>query len=162
MVTGATGSFQPHLLHCKACLKHPHPTHIHTSPTRYLCCCPLLHVASGGIAGEQIAFSFLLRLLYINYSQIPHLREAVSILPAGFVLGQITVLMGHLSKTGRFAVSLPALTLLQLLALLRVDGKLNVHVFQNFSSVPFFPFHFGTVLLIACNRPNYLTTHNTT
>lgn len=86
----------------------------------------------------------------------------MSVLLVGFVLGQITVLTGHLSGTGRFAFSLPALTLLQLLALLRVDGKLHVRLFQNFSSVPFFPFHFGTVLSIAPNRPDYLTTHNTT
>jgi len=56
---------------------------------------------------------------------------------------------------GRFAFSLPALTLLHFFALLGVGGKLNVHVFQNFSSVSFFPFDFGTVLLIAPNRPDY-------
>lgn len=91
---GATGSFQPHLLHCKACLKLPRPTDIHTSPTRYLSCCPVLRVALGGTAGEQIASCFLLRPLYPNYSQIPHLQEALSVLPVGFVLGQITVLTG--------------------------------------------------------------------
>lgn len=139
--TGATGSLQLHLLHCKSCLKLPHPTYIYPSPTGYLSCCPVLRVALGGIAGEQTVFSFLLRPLYANYSQIPHFYKRHCLLcQLGLFLAKSLYWQGHLSKTGRFAFSLPALTLLQLLALLRVDGKLNVHVFQNFSSVLLFPF----------------------
>lgn len=53
---------------------------------------------------------------------------------------------GHLSPAAKLAFYLLALTLLPLLPLLRVNGKQNVCVFQDFSSAPFFPLPFGTML----------------
>lgn len=79
--TGAMGASNFTIPH--TCTPHPLPQLLSSSA----CCL-------GSIAGEQIVFSFLLRSLYANYSQIPHLQEASSVLPVGFVLGQITVLTG--------------------------------------------------------------------
>lgn len=76
----------------------------------------------------------------------------------GLFLAKSLHRQGQLRTAAKLVFFLLALTLLPLLPLLRVNGKQNVCVFQDFSSAPFFPLPFGTMLLIAPNRPDHLTT----
>lgn len=147
---------RPVTLHC---LEWPLPSPPAPAPPAprhpQLSCCPAL-LAPLASLGKQLGF--LLSPLHTSCSQTPHLQEALCALPLGLFLAKSLHWQGHLSTAAKFAFYLVALTLLRLLALLRVNGKQNVCVFQDFSSAPFFPLPFGTMLLIAPNRPDYLTT----
>lgn len=154
--TGATGSFHPGLSHCTVWNSpfHPPQPHITAPPA------PLLPCSAGpfGITWEN---------KYVVSSFAHFTPTASRLLPyrRPWLLGQLGLFLakslhwqGHLSTAAKLAFYLLALTLLPLLPLLRVNGKQNVCVFQEFSSAPFFPLPFGTMLLIAPNRPDHLTT----
>lgn len=129
--------------------QHHIPQHLHPA---------LLPCSAGpfGTTGEQ-TFGFLLCPLHTNCSQTP-LTGGLGCF-ATWVCSWINLCADRdASVQQQSRPFVFALTLLPLLPLRRVNGKQNVCVFQDFSSAPLFPLPFGTMLLIAPNRPGYLTT----